>query len=566
MDQDPHSSFASGALVAERYRITGTVGRGAMGAVYAAQHVDSGQKVALKFMSAPEAEGTDAALRFMQEARVMAELHSPHTIRLYDFGRTSDGAMFMAMELLVGKPLNAHLKDLAEARRTMGQVEAADIAIQVLRSLGEAHARGLVHRDLKPGNIFLTDDGTGDVLAKVLDFGIARVADSGLTQAGHVLGTPLYMSPEQWRSDPVDGRADLYALGCVLFHCVAGHAPFGSSGNVMALMLQHCDAALPDPRPDAKEPLADEFVAVMHRAMEKKTADRFADAREMRLALEAAVGGAWAGTPSPRPGWRPISSGKVLAPAAASEAPAGASEAPSGDSQVPAGKLGAPAALADVVGNPIVEPARPVSSAPTVDQLSRPPPARRFRPAVAPTTAKAPVSDAAAPGDLLPAPTRAARALSEALTPVPAALPLQQGRVPTGVWVGLALVATIALGGGIWSVLRAETPPSDAAPRAPGVVAPALADAPAPKPFAAAAAPESTAATPTAVAPPPPAPDSPAPVATPRGAAQQPELPAAGLPSGPNDGDTASKPKPAPKARNPASRTNRDGPRLKMVD
>jgi serine/threonine protein kinase len=292
------SSLDIGAVVAARFRITGVVGKGAMGSVYAAEHVGTGQAVALKFMSLGDDEGEEFVTRFEQEARVMATLRHPNTIRIYDFGRTDDGAMFMAMELLVGQPLDQLIRENTRCGQTMTELDAANCGIQILKSLAEAHGRGLVHRDLKPGNVFLTDDGGGDMLLKVLDFGIARVQDSALTNAGRIIGTPSYMCPEQWQGAKIDARADLYAVGCVLFCCVTGQPPFSAGDNMLSLLHKHCTEPVPDPRELSKHPLSDAFIQVITTALGKEPDDRYADARAMRTALEAFAGGAWAGTPS----------------------------------------------------------------------------------------------------------------------------------------------------------------------------------------------------------------------------------------------------------------------------
>lgn len=282
-----------GDVVAGRYRITGVVGKGAMGAVFAAEHAHTGQKVALKFMIVGDEDGQEFIARFEQEAKVMAGLRNSHTIRIYDFGHTEDGALFMAMELLVGKPLDKHLRDLGLAGQTMTERDAGQLAVQMLRSLGEAHGLGLVHRDMKPGNVFLNDDGSGDTMAKVLDFGLARVNNSALTNVGRIMGTPAYMSPEQWQGANVGPAADLYAVGCMMFAMVTGDAPYQSGENVLSLMHKHCTEDIPDPREKSKNKLSDGFVQVTRRAMAKHADDRFPDAKSMRMALEAVLGGSW---------------------------------------------------------------------------------------------------------------------------------------------------------------------------------------------------------------------------------------------------------------------------------
>ncbi len=310
-----------GEIVAGRFRITGTIGKGAMGAVYSAEHTGTGQHVALKFMALEGDDGAEFAARFEQEARVMAALRHPNTIRIYDFGRTGAGEMFMAMELLAGTGLDKVIRENTRNGTTMREADAANYAIQILKALAEAHGQGLVHRDLKPGNIMLTEDG-GDILCKVLDFGIARVHNSDMTQAGRVLGTPSYMSPEQWQGGKLDGRSDLYAVGCMLYCCVTGSPPFGAGDNYMALMAKHLHDPPPDPRAKAKQALCDGFVQVIATALSKEPGARYADARSMRQALEAAKVGAWDETvsnlpPPARSAVRPADRVQPGAPAAA---------------------------------------------------------------------------------------------------------------------------------------------------------------------------------------------------------------------------------------------------------
>jgi serine/threonine protein kinase len=282
-----------GDVVAGRYKITGIVGKGAMGAVFAAEHAITGQKVALKFMIVGDEDGQEFIARFEQEAKVMAGLRSSNTIRIYDFGHTDDGALFMAMELLVGVPLDKHLRDLGQAGAAMSERDAGQATVQMLRSLGEAHGLGLVHRDMKPGNVFLNDDGSGDTQVKVLDFGLARVGNSNLTNLGRIMGTPAYMSPEQWQGSGVGPAADLYAVGCMMFAMVTGDAPYAAGDNMLSLMHKHCTEDIPDPRERSKVPLSDGFVAIARKAMAKHATERFADAKEMRNAIEALLGGSW---------------------------------------------------------------------------------------------------------------------------------------------------------------------------------------------------------------------------------------------------------------------------------
>lgn len=287
-----------GSVIASKYRVTGTVGSGAMGAVYKGEHVESGQKVAVKFILAAADASNDAVARFKQEAKIMANLRHPNTVRLYDFGTTETGQMYMAMELLTGKPLDAEIRERFRANRPFTERETLEIGLQILRSLAEAHGQGLVHRDLKPGNVFLADDGSGETIVKVLDFGIARVEDSELTQQGQAVGTPAYMSPEQWRADKnIDARSDLYAVGAILYCCLTGKAPFPA--DKLATMLGRVmSEPAPDVRTTAATPVSAGLAEVIAVALRKLPEERFADAKSMRGALEAVLGGAWAGTPA----------------------------------------------------------------------------------------------------------------------------------------------------------------------------------------------------------------------------------------------------------------------------
>ncbi len=479
-----------GDVVAGRYRLTGTVGKGAMGAVFSAEHTETGQKVALKFMIVDDAEGEEFVSRFQQEARVMAQLKSPNTVRIYDFGRTGDGAFFMAMELLAGEPLDKHLRDLQRRSEAMGETETGVVGLQILRSLAEAHGQGLVHRDLKPGNVFLTDDGSGETLAKVLDFGIARTAGSNLTSAGKILGTPAFMSPEQWRGERADHRADLYAVGCIIFNCLTGRTPFVTESSPLALMKMHLIDPVPDPRLFAPKPISDGMIQLINVAMAKDPGDRFADARAMRTALEAVLGGVWAGTPG-----RGMTGTHAAVSATThivvTAAPAGASDATMADTMHDV-TLAAPAAVSP---NQAAVPPAPVA------------PAARLA-AVAP-----PQAAAAAPHMTASAPS-----------PRKSSLPL----------IVAAGAAAAAIAAAVMMAMQAKSPPVAAAPT-PQAAAPAPPSAPpAPAPPAAAAPPApaqpAAAAAPAAPAPTPPV--AATPPAPPRPAATAPaEEPAMAAPA-----------------------------------
>ncbi len=277
-----------GVIFAGRYRINGVLGRGGMGAVYDAQHTGTGQPVAIKTLLLDNAGDITAVRRFFQEARMTAGLQHPNTVRVFDFGQSDEGIFYLAMERLRGETLGDMQLRLDAEVRQMTQQEAGRIAIDVLRSLAEAHQAGLVHRDLKPANIFLHDIGTGERVVKVLDFGIAKSNDTHLTKTGTSIGTPSYMSPEQVMSGIVDGRSDLYALGVILYGCVAGVLPFQADSSY-SMMMKHVAEPAPDLNALHLPGISPEFAAVVHKALAKKPEDRFADAQAMREALERAL-------------------------------------------------------------------------------------------------------------------------------------------------------------------------------------------------------------------------------------------------------------------------------------
>ncbi len=279
-------SYGPGDLLADRYRITGIIGKGAYGAVYAAQHTGTGQPCALKLLAlSPQSTGDDVTRRFFQEARVTASLRHQNTIRVFDVGQAEDGPLFIAMELLNGPSMAQYLIYLLKTGEVMAEASVIDVLTQLLGSLAEAHREGLVHRDIKPGNIILSTGPEGETVVKLLDFGIARTVDSSLTATGNSLGTPAYMSPEQCQSKSLDGRSDLYSVAILAYLCVTGRLPF-ESRDPLALMLMQCSEPALDPREVTEVALTDGFVKVLMRALAKAPKERFDDARAMRTALE----------------------------------------------------------------------------------------------------------------------------------------------------------------------------------------------------------------------------------------------------------------------------------------
>ncbi|HEV8320313.1 MAG TPA: serine/threonine-protein kinase, partial [Myxococcota bacterium] len=233
-----------GRVIAGRFKVIELVGKGGMGVVYRVHQTSVDRQAALKVLHPHLANDPLLVRRFEVEARTASRILHPNGIIVYDYGREPDGLCFLAMEFVEGRSLRAVIK--AEKRFTA--VRAVRVLDQVLAYLEELHAAGIVHRDIKPDNVFLLG-GKGE-RAKVIDFGLAKVADpqasDNLTQAGAIFGTPHYMSPEQGVGDPVDARTDLYACGVMLYELLAGKPPF-TGGPATQIIARHVLAPVPHP-------------------------------------------------------------------------------------------------------------------------------------------------------------------------------------------------------------------------------------------------------------------------------------------------------------------------------
>ncbi len=274
-----------------RYHLQELIGRGGMGAVFRATQTAMDRSVALKLIVP---NSPVSAKRFEREAKIVSQLRHPNTVTVFDYGvlDSDTGIVFLAMEFLDGKPLSKLIRD--EAPLPVHRI--INIAVQICRSLNEAHERGVIHRDIKPDNIFLTEvDGDRDFV-KVLDFGVAKAFgdefDVNLTEDGRAVGTPRYMPPEQILGRPVDARSDIYSLGCILYEMLSGGPPFAHPSRT-AVMLAHVQETVPpfsgNPLTQAKAPSALEKI-VLH-ALEKDPEDRPRSTREMREMLEKVAAG-----------------------------------------------------------------------------------------------------------------------------------------------------------------------------------------------------------------------------------------------------------------------------------
>jgi serine/threonine-protein kinase len=261
-----------------RYRILGELGRGAMGVVYRAEDPMLSRTVAIKTinMVADAEERAEYEKRFYQEAKAAGGLSHPNVVTIYDIGHAGD-VVYMAMEYVEGTELRSLL-----ARGRLDAATAVDIVAQVAEGLAYAHARGVIHRDVKPANIMVPRDGP----AKIMDFGIARMRASDVkTQTGMLLGSPKYMAPEQLLGGAIDQRCDIFGLGVVLYEALTGAPPF-SGADITQIMYQIVHAAPPPPSAVSSRvpPMLDLVVA---RALAKEPAARYQDARELAADLRA---------------------------------------------------------------------------------------------------------------------------------------------------------------------------------------------------------------------------------------------------------------------------------------
>lgn len=268
------------------YRLVSLLGKGGMGEVWRAEHRMLARPAAIKIIRPDGAGGREAIARFRREAEATATLRSPHTVQLYDFGLTDEGCFFSVMELLDGFALD----DMVERWGPMAPARAVHVLLGVCGSLREAHRLGLVHRDIKPGNVFLCRSGTEVDHVKVLDFGLVKEvtrADASVTQTGFITGTPGFMAPEMaLGKKEIDGRTDLYSLGCVGYYLLTGETVFDKK-TPMEIIMDH--AKTPPPRPSEKSGIAipEGLEDLLMDCLAKEPKDRPESAREVERRLWA---------------------------------------------------------------------------------------------------------------------------------------------------------------------------------------------------------------------------------------------------------------------------------------
>jgi eukaryotic-like serine/threonine-protein kinase len=355
--------FEVGHLLGGKYRIVRRIGVGGMGSVYEAKHAGLGTPVAIKVLLPQLAQVPTVADRFRREAQVSATLRSPHVIQVTDVDQLADGRPYLVMELLEGEALQEHLANV----KSLSREEAVDIGLQILLGLECAHSVGVVHRDLKPGNVFLDQRGGGRVV-KLLDFGVAKVRATpefqALTRPGMVMGTPEYMAPEQaFSADQADARSDLYSVGVMLYEMLSGALPAEGSLPIAVAHLVMTNQVRP--LSELCRGLPQGLINLVHRAMQPDRGARFETALEMRRALSAFAG-------------ELSVAGRMAASVALGERPASVASGPAGTEKV--------AAIAPIRAGSIDAPALAAASPPAPAAVGRvtvnalPP-----RPAAAPT-------------------------------------------------------------------------------------------------------------------------------------------------------------------------------------
>ncbi|MEO5927547.1 MAG: serine/threonine-protein kinase [Patescibacteria group bacterium] len=287
---DPRTAQLAQDLEGSTFRWVRRLGKGGMADVHVVEHVEFGTKGVLKLLREELETSADLESRLRTEARLLKSLNHPNLVRVLDFARTGSGRPFLVTELLEGETLG----DCLRREKLLSESEAIEIGIEILAGLEAVHAAGIVHRDVKPDNIFLVKNADGTRVVKLLDFGVAKlmteaakeVAGSVIpTATGLMIGTPSFMAPEQIRTEQIDARADLYAVGAVLYRMVVGEPPFTGKTQVDILQGHLLEPPLA-PYAAAPQPVSKRLSNLILRALEKKRDDRFPSANMMRMSLE----------------------------------------------------------------------------------------------------------------------------------------------------------------------------------------------------------------------------------------------------------------------------------------
>lgn len=273
-------SIQSGVLLGARYQVRGFIGRGAVARVYLAQDLETREPVAVKVLDTMAHKDREARERFLREASAAAAVEHPNIVKVFDTGERGDGAPYLVMEYLFGESLGAYLR----REKKMHAKLAVPLLARVASALAAAHAKGVIHRDVKPDNLYLIGEPGEAYDVRLLDFGMARLRKSTMTAAGMTVGTAEYMAPEQGLSDPVDARTDVYGLGAVLYRTLTGELPF--TANDEAEML--CKLVLLSPRPpeEVNPEIEPDLAAIITAAMRKRPLNRYPSMEKLHADLE----------------------------------------------------------------------------------------------------------------------------------------------------------------------------------------------------------------------------------------------------------------------------------------
>ena len=284
-EQEEPALNSEGQLLGGRYRLIRRLGKGGMGEVFLAQHATIEKHVAIKILLAERAKQENQKARFLNEAKATAKIRHPNVIDISDFGETDDGRAFFVMEHLAGEDL----KKYCRRNHIIAWKDIELILLQICSGLGAAHKLGIVHRDLKPDNVFLINHQGIDNFVKVLDFGLAKMlhddSSKKLTKTGIIVGTPAFLSPEQIKGDAVDHRADIYALGLILYRMLCGQLPYKAKTVVEMLRKQLMEKPLPPSAMAPDAPISPAADQVALKALEKDPDKRFSSTQEMRQAI-----------------------------------------------------------------------------------------------------------------------------------------------------------------------------------------------------------------------------------------------------------------------------------------
>lgn len=483
-----------GRVINGRFKIVSVIARGGMGKVYRAEQAPLGRICALKVLS-PKYDGDhdpEFHRRFFLEASIAAKLTHPNTVTVFDYGQSDDDIYYIAMEYIEGKTLHRVLRE----EGPFSEARAAHIARQICRSLREAHGLGVVHRDLKPGNVLLVDHEDEHDHVKVLDFGLVKDTQSGedLTQQGLFMGSPKYMAPEQITGNDVSARTDIYALGVMMYEMLSGQVPFDKGASVGTLMSHVHDQLPPMQAHNPQLSISQTMEGIVYRCLEKDPAHRFSSMNELVTALKFAAGGISTrdtGENPPMPsgatGYRASLPSYPSAPSQPSATPypsapsyPSAASYPSTLSRPPATPYPSAPSHPPATPYPSAPPLSTTSDFPGLSTPNSSPPTSAPATYTGPLATDSALKQPAAPVFVPPSITDAMG--SRPAPPAEGLSSTQTGAGPGRKVIPWALAATLGVGVGVTAVLLARVPaaPTSAAAREQGAVSPPPPAAPAP--------------------------------------------------------------------------------------